>query len=205
MNEIWKACIEEINSYLKIMDLKAIDGNPPPWEFLETVMKSLTFERIYLKGTVQKGCNIEGNIYLSEGSLIKYPTVIEGSGFIGKDVIIGPYAYLRGNFLIGDKVNLGRAEFKSSIMLSGSHAAHFSYVGDSVIGRKCNLGAGTKTGNLRLDGKNIPVVYNGQKIQTGRRKLGAIMEDGVKTGCNVVTNPGTYLKKGKFVLPCKNI
>ena len=95
----------------------------------------------------------------------------------------------------------GNSEIKNSIILSGSKVPHFSYVGDSVIGRNCNLGAGTKIANLRHDNNSVKVLVAGKKIDSGRRKLGALIFDNVKTGINSSINCGAVLTKSTLVLP----
>jgi NDP-sugar pyrophosphorylase family protein len=90
---------------------------------------------------------------------------------------------------------------KSSIMLDGAKAGHFAYVGDSVMGRETNLGAGTKLANLKIGERTVHVMARGARIDTNLRKFGAILGDNVETGCNSVTNPGTVLGKNCQVFP----
>ena len=89
----------------------------------------------------------------------------------------------------------------NSIIMDYSNAPHQNYVGDSVIGQNCNLGAGTKIANLRLDKKNIKVILNGNKIDTKRRKLGTIMGDNIQTGINSSINTGTMIGNSCFIGP----
>jgi NDP-sugar pyrophosphorylase family protein len=105
--------------------------------------------------------------------------------------------------VVGDRCVIGHAtEVKSSIFLDGAHAAHFAYVGDSIIGNRVNLGAGVKCANLRFDGKEVRVHYKERALETKRRKLGSIIADDVQVGCNAVLNPGTILGKSTHCLPC---
>jgi len=122
--------------------------------------------------------------------------------------IIGDYtevrqgAYLRGYCLAGKRCVLGHTtEIKHSIFLSDAKAGHFAYVGDSIIGRDANLGAGTKLANLKFIAGNISIFHEGEQIDTGRRKLGAILADGCQTGCNSVTSPGTLMGKKAMLMP----
>lgn len=85
--------------------------------------------------------------------------------------------------------------------MDNSNVPHQNYVGDSIIGQHCNLGAGTKVANLRLDKKNITVILNGKKIDTKRRKLGVIIGDNVQTGINSMMNVGTILGNNVFLGP----
>jgi NDP-sugar pyrophosphorylase family protein len=139
-------------------------------------------------------------------------TVIEAGAYIEGPAIIGPHnqirhgAYIRGNVITGEKCIIGHAtEIKHSILLNGAQAAHFNYVGDSILGNDVNLGAGVKLANFRLDHKDVFVLLQGQKILTGLKKLGAIIGDGAQLGCNAVTNPGTLIGPKAFCYPCVNI
>jgi bifunctional UDP-N-acetylglucosamine pyrophosphorylase/glucosamine-1-phosphate N-acetyltransferase len=123
-----------------------------------------------------------------------------GPAIIGKDCTIGPNAYIRPSTSIGDGCKVGNSvEVKNSIIMDGTKVPHLSYVGDSVIGERCNLGAGTKIANLRLDEKEVMVVVNGKKTGSGRRKLGAIIGDDVKTGINATIDVGTIIGENSFI------
>jgi bifunctional UDP-N-acetylglucosamine pyrophosphorylase/glucosamine-1-phosphate N-acetyltransferase len=127
---------------------------------------------------------------------------IEGPAIIGDDCKIGPNCYIRPYTSIGSGCHIGNAcEIKNSIIMDDSNVPHNSYVGDSVIGQNCNLGAGSKVANLRLDKKNIKVVLNGKKIDTKRRKLGVIIGDNVQTGINSMMNVGTMIGNDVFIGP----
>ena len=103
---------------------------------------------------------------------------------------IGPNCYIRANTAIEDGCHIGSSvEVKNSIIMKGSKIPHHNYVGDSVLGENCNLGAGTKIANLRLDEKDIEVAG----VNTRRRKLGAIIGDGVETGINATINVGSVI------------
>jgi NDP-sugar pyrophosphorylase family protein len=103
---------------------------------------------------------------------------------------------------VGDGCVVGHVtEMKNAIMLPGAKAGHFAYIGDSILGKGCNLGAGTKLANLRLIKGPIKFFYQKKQVDTGLRKLGAILGDRTETGCNSVTNPGTLLGPGCLVSP----
>jgi len=111
-------------------------------------------------------------------------------------------AYLRGYCLAGKRCVIGHAtEVKTSIFLNDAKAGHFAYLGDSILGNNCNLGAGTKFANLRFIGGNIVIRHDKQFFDTGRRKLGAILGDDSQTGCNSVTSPGTVFGRECMLFP----
>lgn len=145
-------------------------------------------------------------ISIGKGTLIEPGAYIKGPCLIGENCSIRQGAYIRGHFVCGDECVIGHAtEVKNSIFLNRANAAHFAYVGDSILGNRTNLGAGTILANLRFDGKNVSISIDGKKVDTGLRKLGALIGDGAQTGCHTVTNPGTILLKGGVTLPTQSV
>lgn len=162
-----------------------------PWELIEVNEKLIGKLKTEIKGTVEAGAVIHGEVFLDEGSVIKAGVYIEGNVYIGKNCDIGPNSYIRGNTYFGDNVHVGNAvEIKNSIIMENTNVSHLSYVGDSVIGSNCNIAAGTNIANLRFDNATIKTKIKNQKIDSGRRKLGAIIGDSVKTGINSSFSPG---------------
>ncbi len=141
-------------------------------------------------------------ISIGKGTVVEAGAYIQGPCIIGENCQVRHGAYIRGGVITGDGVVIGHTtEAKNAIFLNGAHAAHFSYIGDSILGNKVNLGAGVKCANFRLDQRKIHVHFEGKKYSTELRKLGAILGDGSQIGCNSVTNPGTLLKKSTFLQP----
>lgn len=148
-------------------------------------------------GEVEDGVHVRGRLYVEAGAVVKAGTYVEGDCYVGAGSRVGPHTYLRGPVAIGAKCHVGAStELKATILLDGSNAPHLSYLGDSVVGEGCNLGAGTVVANLRHDGASVLVKHRGSKVDTGRRKFGAIIGDGAKTGVNCSLNPGTILAPG---------
>lgn len=143
-------------------------------------------------------------ISIGKGTVVEPGVMIQGPCLIGPDCVIRHGAYLRGPVLIGRGCVVGHAsEIKHSILLNGARAPHFNFVGDSILGNEVNLGAGVKLANSRFDKKSISVLFQNKKISTHLKKFGAIVGDQGKLGCNVVTNPGTFL--GPFVFCYPNL
>ncbi|UCG03652.1 MAG: NTP transferase domain-containing protein [Candidatus Heimdallarchaeota archaeon] len=161
-----------------------------PWDLLtanEIGMKIQDFPKITPPSsvTVEGVCKIAENVILRPGTFIQGPVVIE------ENVTVGPNCFLRSGTYLGENVRIGNAvEIKNSIILENTIIGHLSYVGDSVIGRDCNFGAGTKVANLRIDKKSIFMTIKGERISSGKQKLGIFMGDNVKTGINVSLMPG---------------
>ena len=185
---------------LQIEDNKTVIGHKTskdwidvgrPWELIEVNEELIGKLKTEIKGTVEAGAVIHGEVFLDEGSVIKAGVYIEGNVYIGKNCDIGPNSYIRGNTYFGDNVHVGNAvEIKNSIIMENTNVSHLSYVGDSVIGSNCNIAAGTNIANLRFDNATIKTKIKNQKIDSGRRKLGAIIGDSVKTGINASFSPG---------------
>ena len=165
-----------------------------PWELIEineTLLKQIKGE---IKGKIEQGVTIHGEVFLDEGSILKSGVYIEGSVYVGKNCDIGPNSYIRGNTYFGDNVHVGNAvEIKNSIIMENTNVGHLSYVGDSVIGSNCNIAAGTNIANLRFDNKSVKTIIKNKKEDSGRRKLGAIIGDSVKTGINSSFSPGVKI------------
>jgi len=165
-----------------------------PWDLLTANESCIDQIENEVYGNIEDNVNINGNIYLGKDSIIKSGTYIEGPLWIGDNCVIGPNAYLRkGTVLCGNNKVGAASEIKNSLLFEGAKAPHHNYVGDSIIGKNCNLGSGTKIANLRLDKKEINVIHKGKRIDTGRRKLGVIMGDNVATGINSSINSGTII------------
>ncbi|HEX2463767.1 MAG TPA: hypothetical protein VHR17_04015 [Thermoanaerobaculia bacterium] len=139
---------------------------------------------------------------IGKGASIAPGAMLEGPLWIGDDVEIRTGAYVRGGCWIGDHCRVGaNTEVKRSILLPDAKAPHLNYVGDSILGSDVNLGAGTVLSNFRHDGKEIVVPDGAARIPTGRRKLGALLGDGVKTGCNSVLHPGVIVGRDTEIYP----
>ncbi len=165
-----------------------------PWDLLTANEVCIDHILNNIQGTVEDNVSIKGNVHLGKNSVIKSGTYIEGPLWIGENCIIGPNAYLRkGTVLCGENKVGASSEIKNSILFKGAKAPHHNYVGDSIIGKNCNLGSGTKVANLRLDKEEIHVIHKGKRTNTSRRKLGVIMGDNVATGINASINSGTII------------
>lgn len=171
-----------------------------PWELLEVNEHFLEELESKIEGEIEKGSTVHGPLVLGKGSIIRSGSYIKGPVFIGEDADIGPNSFIRNYTSIGDRVSVGNGvEIKNSIIMDDTNINHLSYVGDSVIGADCNLAAGTNIANLRFDDCEVMLTVKGDRINTGRRKLGVIFADDVKTGINSSFNPGVMVGQGARV------
>ncbi len=161
-----------------------------PWDLLpanEFLMSTIEPQNL---GKIEENVVMEGQVSIGKNTLVRSGSYIVGPVIIGQDCDIGPNCYIRPYTSIGDNCHIGSAvEVKNSIIMRDSKLPHHNYVGDSIIGEECNLGAGTKIANLKLDKKNIVVAG----IDTKRHKLGAIIGDRVETGINASINVGSMI------------
>jgi UDP-N-acetylglucosamine diphosphorylase / glucose-1-phosphate thymidylyltransferase / UDP-N-acetylgalactosamine diphosphorylase / glucosamine-1-phosphate N-acetyltransferase / galactosamine-1-phosphate N-acetyltransferase len=172
------------------------------WDMLEANQWILESEKSVSKGTIEKGVHLSGSVILEEGSLVKAGSYLEGPVHVGKTCHVGPNSYLRPYSTLGDNVKVGAGcEVKNSIVMRNTRIPHLSYVGDSILGEACSLGAGTITANLRFDEAEIKSKVRGSWISSGRKKLGAILGDGVRTGINASIFPGVKVGRRSWIGP----
>lgn len=173
-----------------------------PWDLLPAAERALAEMPESRRGTVEAGATLKGKVIVAEGAVVKAGSYVEGPVYIGPRAVVGPNCYLRPNTVLLEDTKVGNGcEIKASLLMAGAHAAHLSYVGDSVLGERVNLGAGTLVANLRHDGKNVKVTQEGARVDTGRRKLGVILGDDVHTGINTSLNVGVMLPAGGATRP----
>ncbi|MDY6964767.1 MAG: bifunctional sugar-1-phosphate nucleotidylyltransferase/acetyltransferase [Halobacteriota archaeon] len=173
-----------------------------PWNLLnanEDMLKGIKKE---VNGDVEERATIHGDVVIGDGTIVRNGAYIIGPVVIGENCDIGPNCFIRPYTSIGDDVRIGNGvEVKNSIIMNHTKIGHLTYIGDSVIGEECNFGAGTIVANLRHDDRSILVRVEEERIDSGRRKLGVIFGDGVKTGINSTINVGTVIKAGQMIGP----
>lgn len=179
---VWSA-LSEIASYLE-EQLAEVDGE-------------------LIKGTVHPTAIVGPNVYLAEGAVVEAKAVIQGPAWIGANTVVRSGAYLRNNVITGENCTLGNScEFKNCLLFNSVDVPHFNYVGDSILGHKAHLGAGVICSNVRLDRRNVMVQgIDGERIDTGLRKLSAIIGDHTEIGCNSVLSPGSILGRDCILYP----
>lgn len=170
-----------------------------PWDLLALNERLMRF---YQESRNAGEARVDGVLVVGEGTKVLPGVFVEGVVVIGKNCKIGPNCYLRGATAIGDNCHIGQAvEVKNSLIGHGSAVGHLSYVGDSILGSQVNFGAGTITSNLRHDGANHRSMVGGELVETGRRKFGVIVGEGVHTGIHTSLYPGRKLGPGTSTRP----
>ncbi len=142
------------------------------------------------------------DIWVAKSATVAPTAYLHGPLIICENAEIRHCAFIRGTAIVGAGAVVGNStELKGSILFDGVQAPHYNYVGDSILGYKSHMGAGSITSNLKADKSIVYITVNGEKICTGRKKLGAILGSCVEIGCNSVLNPGTVIGSGTNVYP----
>ena len=175
-----------------------------PWEIIPKIRDCILLFGECLD--VREYEKVGKSVYISRNATIDKTVKIEGACIIGKGAVLRKGAYLRGNCIIGEGCVIGNSsEIKNSILFNECQIPHFNYVGDSILGYKVHLGAGVKISNLKSDKSNVSIKILNEKIDTGLRKLGAMVGDFTEVGCNAVLNPGTIIGKNTTIYPLSNV
>jgi bifunctional UDP-N-acetylglucosamine pyrophosphorylase/glucosamine-1-phosphate N-acetyltransferase len=177
-----------------------------PWHVLEANEYLLGEMEPVIEGDVSVRAELNGPVHVGKGSVVRGGVVIDGPVYIGENCSVGPNSWLRPGATLCNGCRVGQAcEVKNTILFDGAAVPHLSYAGDTIIGEYSNFGAGTITANVRHDGGNVLSLVKGELVDTGRRKLGAIVGDGVHTGINTCLYPGRKLWPGASTRPGETV
>ena len=173
-----------------------------PWQILPEIKN---YVQTLLKNPPEGFSFFCEGVLVGEGVTVAKTATVLPPAVIGAGTEVRPNAYLRGNVITGEHCVLGNAsEFKNCALLDHVQAPHYNYVGDSVLGNRAHLGAGAICSNLKSD-KTAVVIHAETEIETGLRKIGAILADGAEIGCGCILNPGTIVGKNTHVYPLTSL
>lgn len=176
-----------------------------PWDILNGfryIFNELKKDFPKANHVIENNVTISGDVVIGEGAIIKSGAYLDGPVYIGKGVTIGPNCYVHDCTSIEDGCTIGQAvEINRSIVGKNTNIKHLSYIGDSIVGENCNIGAGTIVANLRHDGNNIKTRVKDGLVDTGRKKFGTIIGDNVKLGVGTVIYPGKKIWPNMMTLP----
>ena len=173
-----------------------------PWEMLPKIKEHIA--AIIARG-LPDFTEIKAGVWIGKYVTIADTATIQAPAIIGHGTEIRPGAYLRGNVITGENCVLGNSsEIKNSILLDKVQIPHYNYVGDSVLGNRAHMGAGSICSNLKSDGKAV-VIHGDTEYVTNLRKIGGILADGADVGCGCVVNPGTVIGKDTSVYPLTSL
>jgi NDP-sugar pyrophosphorylase family protein len=180
------------------------DGVEYPWEALKRLAGYLS--QNLKPGTtgaeVHPAAHVGPQVFIGAGTIVEPGAMIIGPAIIGAGCRIRHGAYIRENVIVGDGCVVGNSvELKHCVLFNQCQVPHFNYVGDSILGHKAHLGAGSILSNVKLDNQNVWINFDGTPIDTGLRKFGGLIGDKAEIGCNSVLNPGSILGRDSIVYP----
>ena len=175
-----------------------------PWEVLPKIKDFIiTIGESLNKEEYEK---IGENIWIAKSAKIAKTAYINGPAIIGKNAEVRHCAFIRGNAIVGENSVVGNStELKNVILFNNVQVPHYNYVGDSILGYKSHMGAGSITSNVKSDKKLVVVKNKDEKIETGLKKFGAMLGDCVEVGCGSVLNPGTVIGKNTNIYPLSSV
>lgn len=183
---------------------KIFESATYPWEvlpkieeFIKELGNTLSSEEYEKRGE---------DIWIAKTATIAPTAYIKGPAIIGKNAEIRHCAFIRGKAIVGEGAVVGNStELKNVILFNKVQVPHYNYVGDSILGYKAHMGAGSITSNVKSDKKLVVVKNKEEKIETGLKKFGAMLGDNVEIGCGSVLNPGTVIGKNTNVYPLSSV
>ena len=181
-----------------------LEGLTYPWEALPKISQfiielgeKLDSEVYELKGE---------NIWIAKSAEIAPTAYIKGPAIIGENAEVRHCAFIRGNAIVGNKAVVGNStELKNVILFNNVQVPHYNYVGDSILGYKAHMGAGSITSNVKSDKQLVIVKSEKEKIETGLKKFGAMIGDNVEVGCGSVLNPGSVIGRNTNIYPLSSV
>lgn len=175
-----------------------------PWEVLPKIKDFIL--KLGKSLPKEEYTQLAENVWIAKSAKVAPTAFINGPTIIGKNAEIRHCAFIRGNAIVGDDAVVGNStELKNVILFNKVQVPHYNYVGDSILGYKSHMGAGSITSNVKSD-KKLVIIKNGEdKIETNLKKVGAMLGDNVEVGCNSVLNPGTVIGKNTNIYPLSSV
>lgn len=180
------------------------EGATYPWEVLPKIsafilqLGSTLSEEEYEK--------IGEDVWIARSATVAPTAYIHGPAVIGKNAEVRHCAFIRGNAIVGEGAVVGNStELKNVVLFNKVQVPHYNYVGDSILGYKAHMGAGSITSNVKSDKKLVVVKDGRERIETGLKKFGAMLGDEVEVGCGSVLNPGTVVGRHSSIYPLSSV
>lgn len=192
--------IKSLYNLEETIAVKLFEGAVYPWELLPKISSFI----VELGQTLPKDkfTQVKENVWIANSATVTPTASVNGPVIIDEEAEIRHCAFIRGNAIVGKGAVVGNStELKNVILFNKVQVPHYNYVGDSILGFKSHMGAGSITSNVKSD-KTLVVVKNGEEsLETGLKKFGAMLGDNVEVGCNSVLNPGTVIGKNSTIYP----
>lgn len=199
-----KLTVNELYDLNETIAKDIFDDVTYPWEVLPKIGDFI----VELGKTLSKEeyDQVEENVWIAKSANVFPSAYIHGPAIIGKDAEVRHCAFIRGNAIVGEGAVVGNStELKNVILFNKVQVPHYNYVGDSVLGYKAHMGAGSITSNVKSDKKLVVVKTPEGGIETGRKKFGAMLGDEVEVGCGTVLNPGSVVGRHTNIYPLSSV
>ena len=196
--------INDLYDLTHTMAADYLAGFTYPWEALAGISELI--KALGAQLPADEFDRIGEDVWIAKDATVFTTAYIHGPCIIGHKTEVRQCAFIRGSALVGDNCVVGNStELKNVILFDNVQVPHYNYVGDSILGYKAHMGAGSITSNVKSD-KLLVVIHNeGEEIETGRKKVGALIGDGVEVGCNSVLNPGTVVGRDSNIYPLSRV
>ena len=183
---------------------KLLEKYTYPWEVLPNIEKFIIeFGKSLDENKYEQK---EENVWIAKSAKVAPTAYIAGPAIIGENAEIRHCAFIRGKAIVGENAVVGNStELKNVILFNNVQVPHYNYVGDSILGYKAHLGAGAITSNVKSDKKLVVIKDGSEQIETGLKKVGAMIGDEVEVGCGSVLNPGTVIGKNTNIYPLSSV
>ena len=179
---------------------KVFEGCIYPWEVLPKIGAFITELGETL--SEEEYNKVGENVWIAKSAKVAPTAFINGPAIIGKEAEVRHCAFIRGNAIVGEGAVVGNStELKNVILFNKVQVPHYNYVGDSILGYRAHMGAGSITSNVKSDKTLVEITINGKRMETGLKKMGAMLGDNVEVGCNSVLNPGTVIGRDANIYP----
>ena len=176
------------------------EGATYPWEILPKI--SGFIKELGKTLPADEYDQVGEDVWIAKSATVFQTAYIHGPAIIGKNAEVRQCAFIRGNAIVGEGAVVGNStELKNAVLFNKVQVPHYNYVGDSVLGYKSHMGAGSICSNVKSDKKLVVVKDGNEKIETGVKKFGAMLGDHVEVGCNSVLNPGTVIGRNSNIYP----
>lgn len=195
-----KMLIQNLFDLSQTIAAPIFDGVDYPWEVLPGIGEFI--KRLGEQLPAEEYSKVDETVWIAKSAKVAPTAYINGPAIIGKDAEVRHCAFIRGNAIVGEGAVVGNStELKNVILFNKVQVPHYNYVGDSILGYKAHMGAGSITSNVKSNKSLVTITYGLDKVPTGLKKMGAILGDNVEVGCNSVLNPGSVVGRASQIYP----
>lgn len=199
-----KITIQDLYNLNETIAAELFDGLTYPWEALPRIGEFI--RRLGATLSEEEYERVDQDVWIARYAKVFPSAYIHGPVIVGKGAEVRHCAFIRGNALIGEGAVVGNStELKNVVLFNQVQVPHYNYVGDSILGYKAHMGAGSITSNVKSDKKLVLVHTPEGDIETGIKKFGAMIGDNVEVGCGSVLNPGTIVGRGSSIYPLSSV